>query len=87
MGTRKFSWSRRNAILAAMGGVAAALSLRTSSAQADEKMTRAQAQYQDTPNGIYSCSNCSLFERPKSCKVVAGEVSEDGWCKAFALVD
>jgi len=50
-------------------------------------MTRAQAQYQDTPNGIYSCGNCSLFERPKSCKVVSGDVSEDGWCKAFALVD
>jgi High potential iron-sulfur protein len=82
-----FSGSRRNAIRAAAGGVAAALSLRTSSAQTDGKMTQAQAQYQDTPNGIYSCGNCSLFERPKSCKVVDGNVSEDGWCKAFALVD
>ena len=87
METRKFNWSRRTAVRAAIGGIAAALSLRTSSAQADEKMTRQQAQYQDTPNGIYSCGNCSLFEHPKSCKVVAGDVSEDGWCKAFALVD
>ena len=87
METRKFNWSRRTAVRAAIGGVAAALSLQTSSAQADEKMTRQQAQYQDTPNGIYSCGNCSLFERPKSCKVVAGDVSEDGWCKAFAPVD
>jgi high potential iron-sulfur protein len=87
METRKFNWSRRTAVRAAIGAVAAALSLQTSSAQADEKMTRQQAQYQDTPNGIYSCGNCSLFERPKSCKVVAGDVSEDGWCKAFALVD
>ena len=87
METRKFSWSRRTAVQAAIGGVAAALSLQTSSAQADEKMTRQQAQYQDAPNGIYSCATCSLFERPKSCKVVDGEVSEDGWCKAFALVD
>jgi hypothetical protein len=30
---------------------------------------------------------CTLFEPPKSCKVVAGEVSKDGWCKAFALAD
>jgi ribosomal protein S20 len=87
METRKFNWSRRSAIRTAIGAVSAALSLRTSSTQADEKMTREQAQYQDMPNGIYSCGNCSLFERPKSCKVVAGEVSEDGWCKAFALVD
>jgi hypothetical protein len=28
-----------------------------------------------------------LFEPPKSCKVVSGEVSQDGWCKAFALAD
>jgi hypothetical protein len=87
METKTFGWSRRNAIRATIGGISAALSLQTSSSRADEKMTRAQAQYQDTPNGIYSCGNCSLFERPKSCKVVDGDVSEDGWCKAFALVD
>jgi High potential iron-sulfur protein len=87
METGKFNWSRRSVIRAAISGISAALSEPASSSQADEKMTRAQAQYQDTPNGIYSCGNCSLFERPKSCKVVAGEVSEDGWCKAFALVD
>jgi len=28
-----------------------------------------------------------LFEKPNACKVVAGEVSPDGWCKAFALAD
>jgi hypothetical protein len=28
-----------------------------------------------------------LFEPPKSCKVVEGEISGDGWCKAFALAD
>jgi hypothetical protein len=87
METKTFGWSRRTAIRAAIGGISAALSLQASSSRADEKMTRTQAQYQDTPNGIYSCGNCSLFERPKSCKVVTGDVSEDGWCKAFALVD
>jgi hypothetical protein len=50
-------------------------------------MTRQQAEYQDKPNGIYSCSLCTLFEKPHSCKVVEGEVSEDGWCKAFAMAD
>jgi High potential iron-sulfur protein len=87
METGKFNWSRRSVIRAAISGISAAISLQPSSSRADEKMTPAQAQYRDTPNGIYSCGNCSLFERPKSCKVVAGEVSEDGWCKAFALVD
>jgi hypothetical protein len=50
-------------------------------------MTRQQAEYQDTPRDIYSCANCSLFEPPQSCKVVEGNVSRDGWSKAFALVD
>ncbi len=78
---------RRKVIGAVVKGVSAGLLLRISQTQASEKMTRQQAQYQDTPNGIYSCGMCSLFERPKYCKVVAGEVSKDGWCKAFALAD
>jgi hypothetical protein len=68
-------------------GVSAGLVLRIAPTQASEKMTRQQAEYQDTPNGIYSCAVCTLFEKPKTCKVVAGEVSPDGWCKAFALAD
>jgi hypothetical protein len=87
MKARRLGWSRRSAIGAFTGGASAAFMLRTLSASADEKMTKAQAQYQETPNGIYSCATCTLFERPKSCKVVDGEVSEDGWCKAFALAD
>jgi hypothetical protein len=88
METKKLGWSRRGAIRAATGGISAGVLLRISRARANHnKMTREQARYQDTPNGIYSCATCSLFERPKSCKVVDGEVSEDGWCKAFALVD
>jgi hypothetical protein len=56
-------------------------------AQASDKMTPQQAQYQDTPNGLYSCAMCTLFEKPNLCKVVEGEISPDGWCKAFALAD
>jgi hypothetical protein len=71
---------------AAVGGVSTAL-LVAPRTQATDKMTKAQAEYQDTPNGIYSCSTCTLFEAPNTCKVVEGEVSKDGWCKAFALAD
>ncbi len=79
--------SRRSVIGTMVQGLAAGLLPGLSQALASDKMTRQQAQYQDTPNGIYSCANCSLFERPKACKVVDGDVSEDSWCKAFALVD
>jgi hypothetical protein len=80
-------WSRRQVIGAIAVGTPAALPFRISPAGASEKMTRQQAEYRDMPNGIYSCGLCTLFERPASCKVVEGEVSKDGWCKAFALAD
>jgi hypothetical protein len=87
MVARHSCWSRRAAIGAALGGSAAALLSRIVAAQAADKMTRAQAEYQDSPNGLYSCGMCSLFEGPNGCKVVEGGVSKDGWCKAFALQD
>jgi len=86
VGKRVF-WSRRKVMGAVGQGVSAGLLLRISPASASDKMTRQQAEYQDTPNGIYSCAVCTLFEQPTSCKVVEGEVSKDGWCKAFALAD
>ena len=82
-----FKRSRRNLMRALAGGVSAGLLPRIAPADALEKMTRAQAQYQAAPNGIYSCGLCTLFERPNGCKVVEGEVSKDGWCKAFELAD
>ncbi|MGY4154476.1 hypothetical protein ACVINW_000318 [Bradyrhizobium sp. USDA 4461] len=77
--------SRRTFIGAAIAGFPATLLLRTASAS--DKMTKPQAEYQDTPNGIYSCGLCTLFVAPDGCKVVEGVISKDGWCKAFAAVD
>jgi uncharacterized protein YpuA (DUF1002 family) len=79
--------SRRWIIRAIVTGIPAAVLLRILRTQASEKMTRQQAEYQDTPDGIYSCAMCTLFEKPNACKVVEGEISADGWCKAFALLD
>jgi hypothetical protein len=61
--------SRRKVIRAVAKGVTAGLLLRISQIDASEKMTRQQAEYQDTPNGIYSRGMCTLFEAPASCKV------------------
>jgi len=84
---RPLDRSRRRLIGAVLKGIPAGLLLRMAPTQAAEKMTRQQAEYQDKPNGIYSCAMCTLFEKPNGCKVVAGEVNPDGWCKAFALAD
>jgi hypothetical protein len=51
------------------------------------KMSKQQAQYQDTPKDIQMCATCSLFEEPDGCKVVDGDVSPNGWCKAYAMAD
>jgi len=87
MVVKQVDGSRRKVIGAVVKGVSAGLLLRISGAEASEKMTRQQAQYQDTPKDIYSCELCSLFEAPKYCKVVEGEVTKNGWCKAFAMAD
>jgi hypothetical protein len=79
--------NRRKALRRVVEGISAALLLGISPSQAADKMTSKQAEYQDTPKGIYSCAVCTLFEPPKYCKVVDGEVSKDGWCKVFALAD
>jgi hypothetical protein len=79
--------SRRRVIRATLAGIAVGLSAKTSGAGASDKMTLAQAEYQDSPKGIFSCATCSLFEPPQSCKLVEGQISKDGWCKAFALAD
>jgi len=79
--------SRRYFIRAAVTGVPAAVLLGISPTEAAEKMTRQQAEYQDRPDGIYSCGMCTLFEKPNACKVVEGDISIEGWCKAFALAD
>lgn len=77
--------SRRAFIGVAIAGLPTALLLRA--AAASDKMTKPQAEYQDMPNGIYSCGLCTLFVAPDGCKVVEGTISKDGWCKAFAAVD
>ena len=84
---KRVDQSRRKLMRAVAKGISAGLLLRSSQTKASEKMTRQQAEYQDTPKDIYSCGMCTLFEPPKDCKVVAGEVSRDGWCKAFVLAD
>jgi hypothetical protein len=75
--------SRRLVLLAAP----AVLALPFGLAGSAEKMSKEAAQYQDTPQGIAMCATCSLFVEPRSCKVVEGDVSPNGWCRAYAMAD
>jgi hypothetical protein len=87
MADRASGVSRRRLIAAAAGATSAMALAPLGQAGALEKMTQKQAQYQDSPKDIMMCATCTLYEPPKSCKVVEGDVSPSGWCKAFALAD
>jgi hypothetical protein len=65
----------------------AVLAWRDAAAQAREKMSKTAAHYQDSPRGGLSCIGCTFFERPRSCKVVEGDISPLGWCMLFDLPD
>jgi hypothetical protein len=36
---------------------------------------------------MLSCAVCTFFVKPRGCKVVAGDISPDGWCRFFDMPD
>ncbi|HWB52292.1 MAG TPA: hypothetical protein VG651_24510 [Stellaceae bacterium] len=74
----------RRALLAAGLGLAA---LPARAEDAPPRVSQAEAQYRSTPNGMFSCANCTFFIKPRSCKVVTGDISRNGWCKLFDMAD
>ena len=77
--------TRRDLVIAALGGVLAAPPARAQAPSA--KLSQIAAAYQTTAKGMFSCGVCSFFIRPRSCKVVSGDISPIGWCKLFDLAD
>jgi hypothetical protein len=75
---------RRRSLLAMAASAGATC---TSRADTAPKLSQAAAQYQDHPRGGLSCVGCTFFRRPRTCQVVAGEVSPNGWCRLFDLPD
>jgi hypothetical protein len=79
---------RRRDFITILMGAATAIDLSApGEADAAEKMSKQEAEYQDSPKDIRMCATCTLFEPPHACKVVEGDISSYGWCKAFALAD
>jgi len=77
--------SRRNVLQAAFS--AAAVAAVAPRALAQQKMSQAEAEYQDRPKNDLACAACTLFRPPRSCQVVQGDISPSGWCKFFDLPD
>jgi hypothetical protein len=75
--------SRRRLLLQGAGAACLAgvgLLVAEHAARAQAKLPRTAVSYRPKPNGDKKCSTCALFEAPRSCKNVAGDISPDGWC-------
>jgi hypothetical protein len=76
---------RRRVLRAVLSGVSAVLWISRTMAQ--QKMSPVEAEYQDQPKSGLACAACTLFRPPRSCQVVQGDISPNGWCKFFDLPD
>ena len=56
----------------------------TTRAEAQQKISQADAKYQPQPKGQQRCDNCVNFQAPKACKFVQGDISPSGWCQLYA---
>jgi hypothetical protein len=77
--------SRRAALTGtafALGAAAVGTVVRPAAAQ--EKISPALANYQDTPKGDDHCEVCNNFQAPNGCKFVQGAISPKGWCQLFS---
>lgn len=53
-------------------------------AQAQTKMSQADAKYVDKAPAADKCSGCALFQAPDACQGVDGKISPDGWCSLYS---
>ena len=53
---------------------------------ATEKLAPESVGYQPTPNDWQKCLFCTYFQAPKTCAIVAGTVTREGWCTRFVLL-
>ena len=72
---------RGAATLAGAALVAGVIPIRD--ARAQTKLAKDVMKYQDTPKDGQRCDECTYFQAPKSCGLVAGDISPQGWCTAF----
>lgn len=80
-GTSRRDMLRTGAMIAAgIAGVAAAPSARAQ----DEKIAQELVQYQPTPKDGQKCNMCAQWVEPNACKIVAGTISPNGYCVAYA---
>jgi hypothetical protein len=49
----------------------------------EERLTKDDVAYQNTPKGRQRCDNCDVFVPPDGCTSVQGKISPRGWCNIW----
>lgn len=84
---RRNSFSRRDLLRAGMASLPLVAVVPTllvgHQARAQQKASKEQVQYQDSPKDGQQCSKCMQFVPSEACKVVEGKVSPQGWCRLY----
>ncbi len=81
------SSTRREALkqILVLPALAAAFAVGAGSIADAAANNQKQFKYQSTPGkGGAKCSGCRFFKAPKSCSIVTGTISPNGWCIAWA---
>jgi hypothetical protein len=50
----------------------------------DSKVPQSAVAYQNSPKDGQKCELCANWQPPNACKIVAGTISPQGYCVAFA---
>jgi hypothetical protein len=67
-----------------LGAAAVTLALTRPSPAQQQKVSKAEAKYQDQPKGLQRCEICVNFRPPDQCQFVEGPINKRGWCQFFA---
>jgi len=78
---------RRREFIGLLSGIAAWPAAADAQKAETAKLSKAQVRYQDNPKGIAMCATCTLFVAPRTCKLVEGDISPNGWCNAYEMAD
>jgi secreted PhoX family phosphatase len=77
--------SRRALLGGAALAVSAAATISASTrAAAQQKVSQADAKYQDQPKEQQRCEICLNFQPPSACQFVESPINPKGWCQFFA---
>jgi len=76
--------SRKAALAVVALPVLGAAVAGTQQAAEAAKSSQAAVKYQNKPKNGQKCSGCRFFTPPGACQIVAGKISPNGWCVAFA---